>query len=145
MDERRLELVRRLYESRMRADFMFTQKRLPNLDGIEFGVPQLSILLSLNYAKDQQATIKELTEFTHKTSSAITQLVEKLENGGYVTRTHSLEDRRLVFVRLTETGEEKFADFYSHLIESLATITSPLTEEELTEYTRLNEVIADRI
>jgi DNA-binding MarR family transcriptional regulator len=145
MDVQRLKLVRGLYESRMRADYMFSQKRVPKLEGIDFGVPQLEILLRLNYMPSKSASIKVLTGLLHKTSSAVTQLVEGLEKEGYVRRKHDQYDRRVVNVSLTKSGEEKFAVFYAELIQSLAEITRLLSDEELEQYTVLNDRIADGI
>jgi len=145
MNANREQKVRELYESWTRAEMSFRMKMMPELKGIDFGVPQLEILFALNYSKEQRASVKELVNLTKKSSSAITQLTEGLEKEGYVERRHSTGDRRVVFVHLKEEGEEKFAVFYSSLIESIGKMTQSLTDNEIEEYIRINNKLTKQI
>lgn len=47
---------------------------------------------------------KELAELLGVRSQSLGELLAKLEKGGYVTRTPSEADRRVILVRLTEKG-----------------------------------------
>jgi DNA-binding MarR family transcriptional regulator len=51
-------------------------------------------------------TIGEIQEYILSSPSTASTVVAKLEGDGYVTRTRSKEDNRVVFVELTEAGQE---------------------------------------
>ena len=52
------------------------------------------------------ATVGQVQAFTHKSPSTTSSLVAQLEEKGYVTRTRSHEDNRVVLVELTSAGQE---------------------------------------
>jgi len=52
------------------------------------------------------ATVGQVQAFTHKSPSTTSSLVAQLEDKGYVTRTRSQEDNRVVLVELTSEGQE---------------------------------------
>ena len=55
---------------------------------------------------DDQITMNELSKRMNLDSSAVSTLVSRMEKKSLVTRTHGTEDRRTVFVKLTQTGFE---------------------------------------
>ena len=60
----------------------------------------------------KEASVGELCEKLYLDNGTLTPLLKKLEAEGYVTRTRSEEDERVVKIRLTEKGaalEEKCA------------------------------------
>jgi DNA-binding MarR family transcriptional regulator len=52
------------------------------------------------------ATVGQVQAFVHKSPSTTSALIDQLENKGYLTRTRSQEDNRVVRVELTCTGRE---------------------------------------
>lgn len=65
------------------------------------------------------------------TIGTLTITINNLVRKGYVNRTRSSEDRRIVFISLTEKGERAFkhhAEFHDEMIQ---TTISRLTEEEM--------------
>ena len=51
-------------------------------------------------------TVGEIQEYILSSPSTASTVVAKLEGDGYVTRTRSKEDNRVVFVELTDAGRE---------------------------------------
>jgi DNA-binding MarR family transcriptional regulator len=51
------------------------------------------------------ATVGQVQAFTHKSPSTTSSLIAQLEEKGYVTRTRSQEDNRVVLVELTAEGQ----------------------------------------
>ncbi len=49
-------------------------------------------------------TMSEVAERMDHSTAAATGLVDRLENLGYVERTHATNDRRKVLVRITPKG-----------------------------------------
>jgi DNA-binding MarR family transcriptional regulator len=52
------------------------------------------------------ATVGQVQEYLYRSPSVASTLIAGLEEAGYVTRTRSREDNRVVIVELTPTGRE---------------------------------------
>jgi DNA-binding MarR family transcriptional regulator len=52
------------------------------------------------------ATVGEVKSYFHRSPSTTSALIARLEESGYVTRTRSQEDNRVVIVELTSAGLE---------------------------------------
>ena len=52
------------------------------------------------------ATVGQIQAFLHNSPSTTSTLIAQLEEKGYVTRTRSAEDNRVVIVRLTPLGQQ---------------------------------------
>ena len=50
-------------------------------------------------------TATMLIQYTRLLKSQMNKLLTTLENKGYITRTRSSEDKRVIFIALTESGE----------------------------------------
>lgn len=66
---------------------------------------QLSVLRYLHDAGP--ATVGQIQSYTHKSPSTTSELIAELEEMGFVIRTRSTIDNRVVHVDLTTTGREK--------------------------------------
>jgi DNA-binding MarR family transcriptional regulator len=64
----------------------------------------LSVLRYL--LEGESATVGQVQAFTHKSPSTTSSLIAQLEEKGYVTRTRSQEDNRVVIVELTPAGQQ---------------------------------------
>ncbi len=89
-------------------------------------------------------TVKDLAQKMQMTSSAATQLVDKLVENKYVTRTESAEDRRAVALAPSEKMKEKLKEFKAHAMKKMMILFEALTDEELTEYIALQRKIINR-
>lgn len=74
-----------------------------------------------------QLTPSELIDSMMLTSGAMTNRLDKLESKGYISRTHSKEDRRSVSVKLTSAGLllidkliEEHVNVQQNLVQSLS-------------------------
>jgi MarR family 2-MHQ and catechol resistance regulon transcriptional repressor len=93
-------------------------------------LPQLHLLTVLKKG-DGPVTTGEIGRAMVKASQTITGLVDRLEEPGFVERVFDRSDRRKTWVRMTEKGEQKFADAFpvaNRLAEELAAV---LTDPEL--------------
>jgi len=93
-------------------------------------LPQLHLLAILKKA-DGPVTTGKIGQAMVKAIQTITGLVDRLEEPGLVERVFDRSDRRKVWVRLTEKGEQKLAEAYpvaNRLAEELSAV---LTDQEL--------------
>jgi DNA-binding MarR family transcriptional regulator len=83
------------------------------------------------------ASQKQLSEQIGINRTLMVELVDHLEQLGYVERTPDTDDRRAYAVRLTAQAEENI----SHILEAVkaaeAEFLAPLTEEEQTQLRQL--------
>ena len=54
----------------------------------------------------ETATVGEVQEYLYCSASVASSVISKLEEGGYVTRTRSCEDNRVVLVQPTAAGRQ---------------------------------------
>ena len=65
---------------------------------------QFSVLLFL--LESGPATVGQVQEYLYHSASTTSTVIAQLEKAGYVTRTRSQQDNRVVIVELTPTGQE---------------------------------------
>jgi MarR family 2-MHQ and catechol resistance regulon transcriptional repressor len=65
-----------------------------------------------------------------KSGGNITMVVDNLEREGLVVRDRDTEDRRIVYVRLTEAGRELFDRIYPDHLERIRQSVGALSAEE---------------
>lgn len=59
---------------------------------------------ALKIIKENRPTMGDLCESLYLSSSTVTELVDRLEDSGFVVRIRSKEDRRVVMLEITEEG-----------------------------------------
>jgi DNA-binding MarR family transcriptional regulator len=69
------------------------------------------LLLLIKGAPDlsERATVTDLSERLYLAQSTVTELVARAEEAGLIRREQSADDARVVYLRLTPTGEERLA------------------------------------
>jgi DNA-binding MarR family transcriptional regulator len=83
----------------------------------------------LGYLDTQEViTMSGIASKMGHTTAAATGLVDRLEKLGYVQRSHALDDRRKVMVRITKKGSGLVAAIRRDMVEKIMT----LLEEHLT-------------
>jgi DNA-binding MarR family transcriptional regulator len=82
-----------------------------------FGITprQHLLLLQIAGAPGSTTTVSDLVNTLSLTQSAVTELVQRAELAGLVTRTQSKEDGRVVHLTLTPLGSEKLAAVHTAL------------------------------
>jgi DNA-binding MarR family transcriptional regulator len=76
---------------------------------------QYVLLLMIAGAEGGQSTVSALVDSLKLTQSAVTELVQRAEDAGLVTRTPSATDGRVVYLRATAEGEDRLAAVYDAL------------------------------
>ena len=78
---------------------------------------------------DSRSTMAEIARYLHLSPASLTTAVNVLVKKGFLDREYSAEDRRVIYVRLTETGEaanRKYLDFVRNM---LYEVSSDLDED----------------
>jgi DNA-binding MarR family transcriptional regulator len=77
------------------------------------------LMLLVKGAEDgsARATISELAKRLHLAQSTVTELVNRAAAAGLVRRSASTADARVVYVELTDEGEERFAAAFEALLD----------------------------
>ncbi|MDB5085904.1 MAG: MarR family transcriptional regulator [Bacilli bacterium] len=70
----------------------------------ELTPPQYFMLYCIQ--NERQCTVSQLADKMHVKPSAITVMLDRLEQHGCIVRIRDQADRRVVYVQLTETGSE---------------------------------------
>jgi DNA-binding MarR family transcriptional regulator len=81
--------------------------------------------------REGRLTAGELAVRTSLTTGAITTVVDRLENAGYVCRAPDPEDRRRVYVQLTATAHKAAERFYSDHARRADQLYNRYTQEEV--------------
>ena len=86
----------------------------------------------LGYLDSQELiTMSGIASKMGHTTAAATGLVDRLEKLGYVQRSHALDDRRKVMVRITKKGSSLVAEIRRDMVEKIMTLLREhLTAEE---------------
>lgn len=91
--------------------------------------PQFFLLTYLD--KQEVITMSGIAAKMGHTTAAATGLVDRLEKLGYVQRSHAMDDRRKVMVRITKKGSNLVARIRQDMVEKVATMLQDhLTTEE---------------
>ena len=91
--------------------------------------PQYFLLGYLD--KQEVITMSGIASKMGHTTAAATGLVDRLEKLGYIQRSHAVDDRRKVMVRITKKGSGLVAGIRKDIVEKIMTLLREhLTEEE---------------
>jgi DNA-binding MarR family transcriptional regulator len=85
----------------------------------------------LNTLSSGARRITELAELERLAQPTLTQLVQRLEQQGFVARERQTDDGRVVLVRLTEAGATALDDFRSRASAALGAVLVELSDAEV--------------
>ncbi|HEY5584384.1 MAG TPA: MarR family transcriptional regulator [Ruminiclostridium sp.] len=84
----------------------------------------LATINNFNAADPRGVKVSELSTYMEITPAAVTHMVNSIEEAGYLERLPAATDRRVVLVKLTESGkllcgqkEKKFLSYFEGLVE----------------------------
>jgi DNA-binding MarR family transcriptional regulator len=97
-------------------EFLLNLSRELNRDNISFA--QFFLLSYL--ATSRELTMTDIARKMGHSTAAATGLVDRLEKLGYMERTHAVDDRRKVLVRITSRGIELVARLRDELQNQIA-------------------------
>ena len=76
----------------------------------DIGVTEFEALERLATGPQGKCRGVELTEAVHLSQSAASRLVARMERDGLVERTACTDDRRAIFIALTEAGRQRYLE-----------------------------------
>jgi DNA-binding MarR family transcriptional regulator len=111
-------MARRIDDEALAADWhqlMGRYQRLMCALDRELGAHDLTasefeVLQQLSQAEECSLRMSALGESAHLTQSALSRLVSRLERDGLIERTTCEQDRRSLFVALTDDGRRRYAE-----------------------------------
>jgi DNA-binding MarR family transcriptional regulator len=91
------------------------------------------LLLMIKGAPDlnERSTVTELAERLSLAQSSITELVARAETAGLVCREPSNDDARVVYLRLTQEGERRFANAFRSLAAERRALSEAIADLDL--------------
>ncbi|WAH38690.1 MarR family winged helix-turn-helix transcriptional regulator [Alicyclobacillus dauci] len=101
---------------------------------------QLFMLYSIK--KEGHAMVSQLARRMEVTSSAITVMLDRLEQRGLVKRMRDVEDRRAVYVELTERGDAAIEEVMEVRHRVIAQTLSELPDQEIESFITILERLA---
>ena len=113
----------------------FTSKQDSILAKGKIAIPHVVILDVLK--EKESSTMGELAKILNLTMSAVTVIIDKMIELGFVKRERSKEDRRIVNVMLAKKGKELAEEVNKERRNMANDIFSVLTGKEKEEYLRL--------
>ncbi|MHB1955783.1 MAG: MarR family winged helix-turn-helix transcriptional regulator [Sulfobacillus sp.] len=96
--------------------------------------PQLRLMMKLPH---EAPTISELADQLHISSPGVTQMIDKLQVRGYVTRYSPEKDQRIVRVAITDLGAEILQEAKKQFARRVDEVLSSLSDSDRTTLERL--------
>ena len=93
------------------------------------GVSEFEVLDRLAESGRSDFRSQELAESVHLSQSALSRLIDRLEKDGLVERCLCGEDRRGIYVTLTEAGRERHAEAAPTHRDVIAGVLAPVTAD----------------
>jgi len=119
----------------------FASRHVGDLFKNRLTLPQFFILNFLDY--HGQAKMKDLAEYGHVTTAAMTGIIERLVRDGYVRRAPEPGDRRIVKVSLTAKGQAISRKINEQRRQMVMRIFGKLPEADRLEYLRILTQVKD--
>ena len=132
MEEDVLKDCRTLFELMRRFWTAFGHRMNTVLLRSGVNVPQYTAMVALGELGE--ATMSELSRKLRVTMGASTNIVDKLVRAGYVTRSRSKEDRRVVRVKLRRKGRETLKEMEARAVEFMAAALAGETAERRRQF-----------
>ncbi|RUT36005.1 MarR family transcriptional regulator [Paenibacillus zeisoli] len=110
---------------------------------------QLSVLELLEENKKMKPS--DLIPYLATTPAAVTMLLDRMEKAGLITRERDLEDRRIVWISITEKGREETNrglqirnDFLGNVLDQISSHNQQLLIFLLGKITSSNETVLNK-
>lgn len=94
------------------------------------GFEQAGMLFLLSCRKDLQ--LNDIVKESLKDKTTISRAISSLEKKGFITKTHSHRDKRIVYINIAQEGKDKLQELTDSTIfsEAESIFTNALTTEE---------------
>jgi len=111
-------------------EFLLNLSKELNRDNISFA--QFFLLGYL--ATSREMTMTDIARKMGHSTAAATGLVDRLEKLGYMERTHAIDDRRKVMVRITSSGMKLVGRLRNELQGQIATAMEESNSEDVASF-----------
>ncbi|MDF2658710.1 MAG: marR5 [Paenibacillus sp.] len=109
---------------------------LPKCDMPQIQLSGSSVHIIVLLREVRRSIVSELSEKLNISRPNMTPLLDRLEKQGLITRLPCLNDRRSVYVEITEAGDQVCAEYHRIISDRIKSMLNLLDENELME---LNE------
>lgn len=102
---------------RLFANILDIEEKCLRIEFSDLSISEMHVID--NIGENKERTMSDTAKDLRVTSGTLTTAVDNLIKKGYVERRRSVEDRRVVKIKLTEKGMEAFkahADFHKDLV-----------------------------
>ena len=90
-----------------------------------------TMLYSLRNSTGKSITMSDLSDKLGITKQQLTKLVNDFEENGYVRRVRSEENRRVIFVEITDAGNGCLDEMISEILEEIKTTLKNFSESDM--------------
>jgi DNA-binding MarR family transcriptional regulator len=90
-----------------------------------------TMLYSLRNSTGKSITMSDLSDKLGVTKQQLTKLVNDFEENGYVRRVRSEENRRVIFVEITDAGNGCLDEMISEILEEIKTTLKSFSESDM--------------
>jgi len=114
--------------------------KLMSLRQLEHGVDKITMFqfVTLQMLKQEpDAKVSNFCSSMKISKSSATQLIERLVKAGFVKRSPSEEDRRVIKLAITEAGEKELVNLRNKVINKMSKVLSKISEKDLDELIRI--------
>lgn len=105
-----------------------------------FGLTYTQYIAMMVLWEHKTVTVKDLGNYLFLDSGTLTPMLKKMERNGWLSRTRSKEDERVVIISITECGEE-LHDKLAEVPVKMANCVKLETEDAMQLYTLLNKMM----
>ena len=95
-------------------------------------------------SKNENISMRTLSEYLHISSPSTTEIINKLEKSGKLTRTPSKTDRRIVSLKITPLGKKTLEKCLSQASENINKLLDKLTEKQKKDFDKILETIINK-
>lgn len=112
--------------------------------GMTFNEAYICHLIIHNH-KDESITATELCTMTGLLKSQMNKTICEMENIGYIKRTRSTDDRRVVYIKLTKKGIDAYHLSHEKTMLLMDALASSLGEEKSIQTAETLSLVADEM
>jgi len=131
----REQLVKAFFETSMTWQRIWREQFHARMKDSQTSFGQMGVLMFLS--EKQPISSKALAELMHCSKSSIAQLIEGLDQQGFILRQPDLQDRRVVYLSLSKAGEAKLQEVKDRRREMFNIATEALNDADLATLTRI--------
>ncbi|ABV32883.1 MULTISPECIES: MarR family winged helix-turn-helix transcriptional regulator [Pseudothermotoga] len=112
-------------------DLVLAFSKMLNFNSEVENLRAIELYVLLYVAQKGPQKMSELAEVFSMTKSNITFLVDNLEKNGFVERERSNEDRRVIYIRLTDRGRDIYRQILDDFAKLIDKVASQIPEQDL--------------